>query len=73
MRGVSNGLAQLATLQPIVFSLRPAAALALVQEQRDNLLFPQLEERFGRQLGQGQEPVVGQKLAFADQRMNVNE
>jgi hypothetical protein len=37
----------------------PLVDLALAQEQPKHLLFPQLEERFARQPGQGQERAVG--------------
>jgi len=45
--------------------------LNMLEAAREHLLLPQLEERFARQLGQGQERAVGQKHSFADQRVNM--
>lgn len=45
--------------------------LALGQQQREDFLLPQLEKRFGGQLGQRHKRPFGQKCAFADQRVNV--
>jgi hypothetical protein len=47
------------------------ADLALGQQQREDLLFPELEERLGSQLGQGQKCAVGQENPLGHQRMDV--
>ena len=38
--------------------------LALDQQQREDLVFPELEERFGRQLGQRQERALREEYAI---------
>jgi hypothetical protein len=45
--------------------------LALGQQQREDLLLPELEEGLGSQLGQRQECAVGQEHSFGHQRVDV--
>ena len=45
--------------------------LALGQQQREDLLFPELEERLGSQLGQRDKRAVGQEHPLGHQRVDV--
>ena len=41
------------------------------EQQREDLLLPELEERLGCQFGQRQKRALGQEHPFGDQRVNM--